>query len=989
MATTKISDLVRTLTRRITAGTLSKEPDRELVERFLARQEAAAFEALVQRHGPMVYRVCWRVLQHRQDTEDAFQATFLLLAHKLQTVRNWHSLASWLHGVAHRVALKAKGRAATRLRHERRAAVSEILTPDDITWKELRTALDVELRGLPERLRLPLILCYLEGRTQDEAAAQLGWSKSTLFRRLDEARSALGRRLSRKGLVWPAALSPVLLSDCISSTAPPPELMAGTVNAVACVAAGREAATTVVSAKVGELTEGVLKIMLHARLKIIAVVLLALPLAWLSAGLLARPGAAPQAGPPPQARAEEANPTAADRYGDPLPAGAVARLGTTRLRHGSSVYFVAFLAEGKQVLSAGEDGVVRLWDVATGEEVHHFSAPKKRSAANDAHAPPPDSTVALSPDGKTLATCDGDDPVRFWDTTSGRETSQVSGIKKALTGDIAALALAPDGKTLAVASPCGPLLLWDLTTGKELRRIVGNLIEDNPAVNSKIMTYAPNGPAGSGQGIWSERARPHLAFSGDGKLLLSAMLGLDGHSIKPVVDLWDLSAGKELSHVKPGEQGIVVAAGLSPDGKTVAWVDQTANDGGAVHLMETATGKELHRLPAGGSAKYIGEKVADRFPGALTRFAFAPNGRTLITRPAGGQVVQWDVETGKEQLRLGKPLPPPSWWGGMSYLTPPGMAISPDGKMLAVAGDGNELTLLNLKTGQELHPKRGQAAGIVSARYTSDGKSITSLGSDGSIRTWEAATAQQLGVSRVLDGALTLALSPNGQLVASAGIDGKVRLQEAKTGKELATVSTYYHGPLRLALSPDLKTLAVGGSSSPVVRLYDIGTGKETHALQPEGIKDEPDGAIIVPFRSAPAPSFSPDGKFLALPGRCVLYIWNAATGELVRSLALPPDRAVGLAVFAPDGRSVALDMQDGTVALWDLTTGKRIRVFESGWLIAPKPPQGGPPGRAAPLAPADPVLLWHFRRTAAFWLTTRAGKSSSGTSTRGKNWTG
>ncbi len=166
MATTKLSHFLRTLTRGMAAEVLEDQSDRELVARFLARQDEAAFEALVRRHGPMVYRVSWRVLQHSQDTEDAFQAVFLLLAQKLRTVRNRDSLASWLHGVAHRVALKAKTQAATRRRHEGQASVSQEVPPDEVTWRELRTMLDAELAQLPEKWRLPLILCYLEGQTQ-------------------------------------------------------------------------------------------------------------------------------------------------------------------------------------------------------------------------------------------------------------------------------------------------------------------------------------------------------------------------------------------------------------------------------------------------------------------------------------------------------------------------------------------------------------------------------------------------------------------------------------------------------------------------------------------------------------------------------------------------------------------------------------------------------------------------------------------------------
>src|SRR5215470_15012055 len=151
MATAKLSNFLRRLTRGMVAETLADQSDRELVERFLAGQDEAVFEAIVRRHGTMVYRVCWRVLQHHQDAEDAFQATFLVLAQRLRTVRKHASLASWLHGVAYRVALKSKAHAATRRRHEEQAVVSQTTLTDDASWGEVRAVLDAELTGLPEK----------------------------------------------------------------------------------------------------------------------------------------------------------------------------------------------------------------------------------------------------------------------------------------------------------------------------------------------------------------------------------------------------------------------------------------------------------------------------------------------------------------------------------------------------------------------------------------------------------------------------------------------------------------------------------------------------------------------------------------------------------------------------------------------------------------------------------------------------------------------
>src|SRR6516225_3760837 len=247
MATANVSDFLRRLTRGMVAETLADQSDRQLVEQFLAGRGEAVFEAILRRHGAMVYRVCWRVLQHHQDAEDAFQATFLVLAQRLRTVRKHASLASWLHGVAHRLALRAKAGAATRRRHEAQASVCQPMPPDDVSWGEVRAVLDAELAALPEKWRLPLILCYLEGRTQDEAAAQLGCSERTLRRRLDEARAALGRRLSRRGIVWSAALGAVLLSECAASAAMKLGVVCSTVEFAAHVLAGH-ATTTIVPA---------------------------------------------------------------------------------------------------------------------------------------------------------------------------------------------------------------------------------------------------------------------------------------------------------------------------------------------------------------------------------------------------------------------------------------------------------------------------------------------------------------------------------------------------------------------------------------------------------------------------------------------------------------------------------------------------------------------------------------------------------------------
>jgi RNA polymerase sigma factor (sigma-70 family) len=298
MAAATLGTFIQALSRAMAVEALSAGSDRELVEQFLAAHSEGAFSALVRRHGPMVYRVCWRLLQHAQDAEDAFQASFLVLAQKLRTLRKQASLASWLHGVAFRVALKTKAQAASRRRHEQQAPASRAELPDSLTWGELRSALDAELAKLPEKWRLPLVLCYLEGRTQDEAARQLGWSKNTLRRRLEEARDALGRRLRRRGVVLPAALSVLLLSDSVASAGPPSAVVAATVAAAARIAAG-QAVAGAVPAKIAALVSGASAT--HVKIKLGALLLSGLIAA--SVALSAGSTTLPEP-PPPQQKSE-------------------------------------------------------------------------------------------------------------------------------------------------------------------------------------------------------------------------------------------------------------------------------------------------------------------------------------------------------------------------------------------------------------------------------------------------------------------------------------------------------------------------------------------------------------------------------------------------------------------------------------------------------------------------------------------------------------
>jgi RNA polymerase sigma factor (sigma-70 family) len=252
--------------------------DGALLERFVADNDAAAFEALVHRHGPMVLGVCRRILADSHDADDAFQATFLVLARRAATVRTPDAVGAWLHAVAWQVATRAR-----RARGRRNQTV--VLTSLDVSeteggaaeleWRELRPVLDEELGRLPEKYRAPVVLCYLEDRSNAEAAEQLGWPVGTVKGRLARARSLLQTRLARRGVALGAGLLAAAGAARGAFATPLPAALAkATVHQAALVAAGAAPTLAGVPPAVAALYRGGLRAMMNwSRIKIVGVLL--------------------------------------------------------------------------------------------------------------------------------------------------------------------------------------------------------------------------------------------------------------------------------------------------------------------------------------------------------------------------------------------------------------------------------------------------------------------------------------------------------------------------------------------------------------------------------------------------------------------------------------------------------------------------------------------------------------------------------------------
>jgi len=250
--------------------------DAQLLERFFKSRDEAAFAVLVARHGPLVLGVCRRILADENDVHDAFQATFLVLVKKGAALRQADRLANWLYGVASRTARKFKALAARRARCERQASTMTTSSPvGEMTFEQLRAILDEEIAQLPDKYALPLVLCYLEGKTNAEAAAQLGWPEGSMSRRLSKAREMLRSRLSRRGLALSVVLMAAMFPNSAFATVPV-QLAKATVAAGALVAKGArfEQAVSPAAAKVAaEVMQG---ISASARISLPAAIALAL-----------------------------------------------------------------------------------------------------------------------------------------------------------------------------------------------------------------------------------------------------------------------------------------------------------------------------------------------------------------------------------------------------------------------------------------------------------------------------------------------------------------------------------------------------------------------------------------------------------------------------------------------------------------------------------------------------------------------------------------
>jgi WD40 repeat protein len=586
------------------------------------------------------------------------------------------------------------------------------------------------------------------------------------------------------------------------------------------------------------------------------------------------------------ASAGQQPPAATDLHGDPLPADALARWGTIRWRHGSPILFVAFLPGGKSVLSAGEDGVLHVWEYPSGKELRHFGVdnagqPGKGGVVvlGRGRGVP----VALSRDGKIVAVCGADGAVRVYNVADGGQLTAIPlDLGNGRNGLVTALALAPDGQQLA---------LFDL---------VGNVHLYNwPAGVDKLRTL-PAGKSGAG----SISAISQVAYSPDGKFLVSAEPAVINNQVGQRIRVFDPAAGKEIWAVEDAVLSAVFALAVSPDSKTLAY---TRADGSLV-VVEAATGKEMR------SWKH-------NLRGAL-QLAFAPDGGRLYGRGLTTQVaVAWDVATGKELQRLGQEPVRPGLGGPARAASTAAMALSSDGKLLVLAGAENRLQFFDVATGKEVGPGAGNSSPLVALSFTADGKHVVARAGDGAFHRWEAATGKEPAAppARTLP---LLAVSPDGRWLATQGPAGVV-LVDTATGKETGTIAADGRDLAgNVLFAPDGNTLTVRFAQDNKIGLYDLPGGKLRHNLPVAAAGNTGGGGRLQPGRGLLF--FAADGKTLAgFADTTTLALWDTRTGKRVGAMKVTATNALQSGAFSPDGRCVALDFADGSVALLEVATGQ------------------------------------------------------------------
>ena len=549
--------------------------------------------------------------------------------------------------------------------------------------------------------------------------------------------------------------------------------------------------------------------------------------------------------------------------------------------HDGRVSSAAVTADGTMAVSGGDDGSVRVWDLATGRE--------RAKLTGHAHWV---LSVAVTADGTTAVSGGDDGSVRIWDLATGRERAKLTGHTKL----VSSVAVTADGTMAVSGGRDRSVRIWDLATGRERAKLTGH---DGPVLSVAVTADGTMAVSGGDDGlvrIWDlATGRERAKLTGHTKLVSSVAVTADGTMAVSggrdrSVRIWDLATGRERAKLT-GHTNLVLSVAVTADGTMAV----SGGDDGSVRVWDLATGRERAKLTS--------------HDGRVSSVAVTGDGTTAVSGGYDGLVRVWDLAAGRERAKL----------TGHDDLVS-SVAVTADGTTAVSGGYDGSVRIWDLAADRERAKLTGHTNPVLSVAVTADGTTAVSGGEDGLVRVWDLAAGRER--AELIGGGMveSVALTADGTMAVSVGEDGSVRVWDLGAGRERAELADYDDQVSSVAVTAD-GTTAVSGGADGLVRVWDSAAGRERAKLTGH---DDLVRSVAVTADGTTAVSGGRDGSVRA---------WDLATGRERAKLTGHDDLVSSVAVTA-DGTTAVSGGRDGSVRIWDLATGTQVARWDGDYPI-------------------------------------------------------